>query len=312
MSGSPPFVVMYHHVRPQDSVIPNGIRPILLPDFEGQLDRLSESHDIVSPAEAVAGRSRRPSCVLTFDDGTRDHADVVLPVLRRRGITGVFFLLSGPWLTAELPTAQRVHLLLSSLDDVELWSKVREAALGLGLDEDALGTAEAAECVYHHEDSYERRRIKYAVNFALPKSAVDEMLGALIAEHVGDEASLVGEWFLSQDDARALHGAGMTIAAHGHSHTALARLSPDALEAEIRSCHETLSNVTGVAPEWFAPPFGGAGARVETLERLDRVLDALGYKGVFVIGDDPGPHAGARRLPRIARVDAAALFDRDP
>ena len=48
--------------------------------------------------------------LLTFDDGLRDHRDFVLPVLRERGLFGLFYVASGPAITGRILDVHKVHL----------------------------------------------------------------------------------------------------------------------------------------------------------------------------------------------------------
>ena len=50
MSNPLGLIVMYHYVRPDASPIPAGIRPLLVSEFETQLDWLTSKYDIV-PAD---------------------------------------------------------------------------------------------------------------------------------------------------------------------------------------------------------------------------------------------------------------------
>ncbi len=93
---------MYHYVRPDGEQVPGGIRPIRTSEFEDQLDWLCDQYDVLPADEFLERLSSRgshflkPPCLLTFDDGTKDHAEVVTPILQRRGLSGVFFVLTWP------------------------------------------------------------------------------------------------------------------------------------------------------------------------------------------------------------------------
>lgn len=283
------MALMYHYIRPRGQDIPRGIRPLLAEEFETQLDWLSDRFDILGGnelADLCAGRRTltRPFCLLTFDDGTRDHATVATPILARRGLSGFFFLLSGPWTDKRLPMAHRVHVVLSRLSDARLWEMLQETA-----GDASLGDEAEARRIYHYEDNLARQRIKYAINFALPAELVDTLLGQVIASEIGNEAALVNEWFVSPDQAREIAAAGMTIGAHGHSHTSLARLTPAAAEEEITRCHRTLAQTLGQAPRWYAYPFGGSGGNTSTLDHCEQFLQSLGYAGLCIVGQSKDP-----------------------
>jgi peptidoglycan/xylan/chitin deacetylase (PgdA/CDA1 family) len=358
------LAVMYHYIRPRGEPCPAGIRPLWTEEFEQQLDWLSEQYEILDSdhlAEVLAGtyRPSRPWCVLTFDDGTKDHATVATPILQRRGLSGFFFLLTGPWLDKRLPVAHRVHVLLSRVPAETLWQALLDAvrldatgdgalpspgtpgegrvrvqsqieslvqsdpsrrtltrpsadlSRSTGSGEETsdvshlLGPESEARRIYHYEDSLERMRIKYALNFALPEPFVDRLTGQLISQFVGDEANLAQEWFVTAAEARAMAAAGMVLGAHGRNHLAIGRLSPDAAEAKIRHCHATLADALGFSPQWYAYPFGGAGACDATLDRADVILQQLGYHSVFIYGQthDPWLNIAGAGFSRLDRFD---------
>ena len=93
MNQTAVLAVMYHYLRQRGEACPSGIRPMWVDEFEQQLDWMSERFEILDGAglEAVLQgeyRPRRPGCVLSFDDGTKDHAEVAAPILRGGGFPG--------------------------------------------------------------------------------------------------------------------------------------------------------------------------------------------------------------------------------
>ena len=211
MSKDPALIVMYHYVWPDHSPIPAGIRPLLLTEFETQLDWLGERYDIVGPEEFITRiadspeyvaatpasplgtandprrRRRRsyedtqtvakPACLLTFDDGTKDHAQIVTPLLAARALTGVFFVLSGPAEHGIMPTTHAIHWLLGG-DDERLWKIFRQYG------GDFLGDPADAQRIYHYETPL-RARIKYAANMALPAATTEQIVQSAVVAAAG-------------------------------------------------------------------------------------------------------------------------------
>src|SRR5688572_33190624 len=73
-------VMMYHYVRdPGDSAeAGSGISGMSVRDFESQLDELAQKHTFISWVDLRAAlQEQKPlpasPCLLTFDDGVRDH-----------------------------------------------------------------------------------------------------------------------------------------------------------------------------------------------------------------------------------------------
>ena len=106
--------VMYHYVRPVPGTLPN--YPYLaLADFERQLDRFDDTLGLVGREafERWVGGAAAPSgFLLTFDDGLRDRVDFVLPVLRRRGLFGLFYVPSAPLTDGVVLDVHKLHLAL--------------------------------------------------------------------------------------------------------------------------------------------------------------------------------------------------------
>ena len=84
------IVVTYHYARDGHSEIPGGITPILVDVLERQHDWLQSNFEIVSGPEFLKSYDhafedgKKSPCLITFDDGTRDHLETVLPILERR------------------------------------------------------------------------------------------------------------------------------------------------------------------------------------------------------------------------------------
>ena len=221
MSERLPLVVMYHYVWPDDKEVPGGIRPLLVSEFTRQLDWLGQRYKIVTPDTFLA-RYRtpveRPCCLLTFDDGTRDHAEVVAPLLVHAASVAFSSSLRGRR-HGLMPLTHLLHWLLGQ-DPQTVWNAFQDYArehLG-GLE--SLGAESEARRIYHYESPL-RARIKYAANMALP--AEHTQAGASGAgEGTGcTTRDLAAEWFAVAGATAAMHRAGMTLGMHGVSHRSL-------------------------------------------------------------------------------------------
>jgi peptidoglycan/xylan/chitin deacetylase (PgdA/CDA1 family) len=267
------LVMMYHYVRPDTAPIPAGIRPMLASEFERQLDLLAEHYTIAQPVHFLAwlnshepSANPKPPCLLTFDDGTRDHAEVVTPILVRRNLGGVFFILSGPAEERMMPLTHAIHWLLGQPDE-QTWEIFQRYARDKLHNPAALGDAAAASRIYHYEPPL-RARIKYAANMAMPQDATKEIVRRA-AEQAGlSLPDLARDWFVSADQIMDMHRTGMTIGLHGHSHSSLQTLGAEGICREIAHGSNYLAHVTGNPPTWWACPFGGTGASDQTLQAM--------------------------------------------
>jgi peptidoglycan/xylan/chitin deacetylase (PgdA/CDA1 family) len=99
---NPPLVpiLMYHQIRNLDATATDLDRTwtVSPAQFEGQMDHLvQKGYTTISLdrfAEFIRGGIPLPEkpVILTFDDGWIEHYRVVFPILKRRGMTGTFYI----------------------------------------------------------------------------------------------------------------------------------------------------------------------------------------------------------------------------
>jgi peptidoglycan/xylan/chitin deacetylase (PgdA/CDA1 family) len=306
MSDRLALVVMYHYVWPDEEPIPGGIRPLRASEFEEQLDWLAERYEIVGADEFLRSYrepSDRPPCLLTFDDGTRDQAEVAAPILARRGLSGVFFIATGPASGGPIPLTHALHWLLGQ-DERDVWEAFERYAVSELGGPASLGSEDVARSSYYYESPL-RARIKYAANMALPAHRTREVIERLVRAHGKTMRGLAEEWFASSDQLVEMARSGMTIGMHGVTHQSLQVMGPDGTRREIRECARFLRELLGAPPRWWACPFGGTGAPEETISTMYDELSALGVEAAVSTASslvNPSCHPWA-----LPRVDAAAL-----
>ena len=98
-------VVMYHYVREIKESLYPGIKGLEFEKFKTQLDHLQSKYQIIQAEDVISSclnGSPIPenSCLLTFDDGYKDHIKFVLPELSQEKFKALFFPLLKQFLTA--------------------------------------------------------------------------------------------------------------------------------------------------------------------------------------------------------------------
>jgi peptidoglycan/xylan/chitin deacetylase (PgdA/CDA1 family) len=262
-----PINVMYHYVRPAGAA--TGSVPLTPEAFERQLDLLTE---------AFGPRDFR----LTFDDGTRDHYDVVFPILRARGLTALFGVLSGPAAGEPMPNVHLVHYLLATVAPDEILCRLiqhfGEAQLG--------APADAAKT--YPRDAAARARTKFALNFHLSH---DDARGFLLEQAKNSGPSirrLTRDAYITAEQIQEMAEAGMQFAVHGHLHrplalpasrdrAALAARAAAYYDEEIEPCERWLADLLGFRPTEYIVPFGAAGTCSAARAALADVLRERGY-----------------------------------
>lgn len=295
---------MYHYVRDAGKTPFPGIKALSIADFERQLDLLAEGHDIIDYPRFLSWRAgewegKRPLALLTFDDGVVDHAETVLPILQRRGISGVFFL-CGLALreNPKLLAVHAIHFLLARLGGEALCAAVESALAERG--ETPPPSAPPEEGTYRY-DAGSDASIKRLLNYELPYDTVDAVLSHLVAQHLGDPAAFARELYLSAAMIRAMIAAGMTFGWHTQRHRILSRLTPLEQEAELLGGVAAIRSLTGQKCVPFSYPFGHRQTyNVCTLDLLRRE----GYAGAFTTTRAKVERTSAlHELPRMDTKD---------
>jgi peptidoglycan/xylan/chitin deacetylase (PgdA/CDA1 family) len=286
-------VVMYHYVRDLlRSRFPK-IKGMLTADFAAQVAALAERHEMATLETALryldgAYAPSRDLCLLTFDDGLREHYAEVTPILAERRIQGIFGLITECVELHRVALVHKNHFLMAALEFGDYERGFRDELARIAPDVDVAVDPAVAARTYRW-DTPEVAAFKYLLNFKLPERTKSQILDALFARHLGDEAQFARELYLSWDEAREMQAAGMLLGGHTHRHLALASLSDAEQRDDLATCTRLLKERLRPQDLWpFTYPYG---KRDSFNEHTVATLRALGYACGFAteVGDnEPG------------------------
>ncbi|HEX7244259.1 MAG TPA: polysaccharide deacetylase family protein [Solirubrobacterales bacterium] len=248
-----------------------------LEELDRRLRFLRRHAQVIAPEEMLGMEAapRGPHVLLTFDDGYREWATEVLPLLRAHGVRAAFFLATGfidepraPW-WYELPWMARS----AGVEELPAGGWLDEP-LRLDGDRDA-----AADALL---DAYKE----------LPGERCEAFL-EWVAEASGSgrcDAGVVREDWLTWDMARELRDAGMEIGGHTVDHPVLARLPAAAQREQISACARRIEAELGREMRMFAYPVGipdSFDEQTKAALREEGVQLAFGYHGGYARADRP-------------------------
>jgi peptidoglycan/xylan/chitin deacetylase (PgdA/CDA1 family) len=283
---------------------------MLLDDFRNQVKVLPDFFEMAtlnSACDFLAGsyRPRRDLCLMTFDDGLKEHYSEITPILADKGIQGVFFPITGCMQDHVVAPVHMNHFLLASLGCEQYRAAFVAELSQLGLSDLAHATMDNAVAQWTYPlDDCETARFKYFFNFLLPPLYRDAVVQKLFEEWIGEEAAFARDLYLSWAEAREMQQVGMMMGGHSHTHRPLARLDNAELELDLTSCWELMQANLDMQDCWpFSYPYGKADSFDE---RVIQKLRALGFycslcteKGLNVPGVD---------LFAIHRVDCKQIL----
>ncbi len=256
-------VVMYHYVRDLPHTRYPRLKGMLLDDFRQQVAQLSTQFEMASLESAVdflSGeyRPRRDLCLLTFDDGLKEHYRDVVPILTERHIRGVFFLITSALEEHKVAAVHMNHFLMAALKFEEFSSLFFRKAVELSADEFEVPIVDPEKAARTYAwDTPDVARFKYMLNFAMDADLRDRALRELFTTHISGEAAFAEELYVSWDEARQMQRAGMSMGGHTHMHLALSGLTPRDLVWDLETCARLLHEKLLAQAMWsFSYPFG--------------------------------------------------------
>jgi peptidoglycan/xylan/chitin deacetylase (PgdA/CDA1 family) len=262
--STPPtcLAVMYHYVRDRTTWPEDQIRGLSEKDFIQQIDDLLCTFEPIDwdawVQHQTAGKPLpQRSLLLTFDDGLADHVEAAEPLLRKRGLRGIFLVSGQPLEQRQLCSVHRIHLLLCRLGNdgfdhyVKTWLATHDPAADWASRVDR----ELACRVYHYEPE-SRAVLKFLVNVVLPPQMRNRMTAELFAEHVGSEPEWAARWYGTWQQWAALQEAGHTVGGHGFAHEPYLRLTAQQQLEDMQHIAGLLAEKLGPGPRPFSYPYG--------------------------------------------------------
>jgi peptidoglycan/xylan/chitin deacetylase (PgdA/CDA1 family) len=278
-------VVMYHYVRDLPHTPFPRLKAMLVDDFRHQVTELSSIYEMASVESALdfmtgEYRPRRDLCLLTFDDGLKEHFTQVTPILAEKRIRGIFFLITSCVEERKVAAVHMNHFLMAALDFDEYADTFFRKVVALSPDAFAPLNIDAGRAAQTYPwDTPEVARFKYLFNFGMDPDLRDRAVRDLFTTHISDEASFAQQLYVTWDEARGMQRAGMCIGGHTHQHKPLANLANRELMWDLETCHRLLQrNLTPQAVWSFSYPYG---KRDSFHIRAVRKLQQLGFRCAF-------------------------------
>ncbi len=223
------FILLYHGVRPKSDTTSPDIRIKHIPEkiFKKQLDILGTFFKIISLQDAVTALTThaplpRNTCVITFDDGYENNANVAAPLLIQKGMPATFFI-----------TTNFIDQTMS------LWVDRFENAYSKLFPNNPKGDAQL------------RQQFKKLTNEER-ENQLHELEVKAKTLHTNTHLHRAMTW----DQVRTLHKSGFEIGAHTKTHPILSRCSLQNASDEIIGSKNKIETELSSSCKHFAWPNG--------------------------------------------------------
>ena len=252
--------IMYHYVREYSEEFPQ-FKFLSIDDFRQQLDYFEFHFGFVSKddwlnciREKKVDEQLKGKVLLTFDDAMSCHYDYVYPELLKRGLWGIFYVPSQPYMNRELLDVHKIHLLTGRFEGKLLLDTLSDL---IGNDSLLFKDVETFKTRTYEGQQNEIgiSEFKRILNYYMDEERKTEVLN-LLCDRLGFFPEF-DDFYVSKDALNEMHKAGMIIGAHSSSHTLMSKLHKDTQEAELRESMSLVAEVTEVPCVTYCHPFGG-------------------------------------------------------
>jgi peptidoglycan/xylan/chitin deacetylase (PgdA/CDA1 family) len=215
--------------------------------FRRQIEYLKKHFEILSLSEAVEGMKnggiKRPTAVITFDDGYQNNFDVAFPILLKEKMPATIFLTTGLINTNDTVWHCRLNLAVSKTRRPNIEWNGFESDLST-LDLKAKASAAIQENL---------KGLPYPELMASMRNIILELDGDPDCPiEVGSPYRMLDTNAIAEMVASRL----IEFGAHTHQHTILSRLSAEEQLNEIRRSVDAIHEFTGGPCRCFAYPNG--------------------------------------------------------
>lgn len=240
-------ICMYHYTRDLKHSRYPEIKGLDYDLFEAQLKFFKENFNVVSMESVLAalknmggGCLSDNSILLTFDDGYIDNFTVALPLLKKYGMQGSFFIPGKTFTENVLLDVNKVHFILASCTDIkELVSDIYVLLDGARKNPCHANIPSNAELyaeygVANRFDSADVIFCKRILQTAIAEDLRNDFSSRLFEKYVGlPESNFARELYMNRDQIRCLRDSGMFVGLHGYDHYWLGNLNAEQMKTDV-------------------------------------------------------------------------------
>jgi len=217
---------MYHYVRPvKNSAYPK-LSALELVEFKKQIDYFCNNFNIIAGDDflnIISSKkiSKKPSFVLTFDDGFLDHYEYVFPYLKHKKVLAYFYPSTKSIKEKKTLDVHKIHFLLEKeqnrkkiikeIDNI-LFNKKKIKIIDLDTK-----SLELEKKGYDDKDTiFIKRLLQYFLPIKDREFVIDELFKTIVDE---DSFSLAKKIYMNADHIKEMVSENMIFGLHGHNHS---------------------------------------------------------------------------------------------
>ena len=233
------YIIMYHYVREvKKSIYPN-LKALELNNFISQINFFKKKFNVLDYSDFIEILNskkipKKPSILLTFDDGYLDHYKNVFPILSKKKISGVFYTPIITFKKNKVLDVNKIHFILEKENNRGKIINFIDVILRRYLKKNLIEMNLKKLNLFNRWDDEETTLIKRLLQDHLPEKVRLKILNKLF-ENVMDESEIEfsKKLYMSQKDMCEMSRNGMYFGIHGCNHKRLSRLNYNDQKFEI-------------------------------------------------------------------------------
>ena len=274
---------MYHYTRDlRNSRYPE-IKGLDRSLFEEQLVFFKNNYNVIKMEDVFNYFEKGENLpekplLLTFDDGYLDNYTVALPLLKKYGFQGSFFIPAKTFCENKMLDVNKVHFILATVqeggkienlvEDIKIMIDEYRNEYENIADNDTLYKELAIANRFDDKDTVFCKRV---LQNALPESVRNMISSRLFAKYVGvDENVFARELYLDREQIALMKNEGMFIGIHGYDHYWLGKLETEEMKTDIDRALVAMNDYIDVNKWVINYPYGSYN---------NEVIDYISSKG---------------------------------
>ena len=227
-------IIMYHYVRNlKNSKYPN-LKAFELSNFRKQIKYLNNKYNVLrldQLLQILKDRKipKKPSILLSFDDGYTDHLQVG-EYLSKYNLEGFFYIVGSACKAEKMMDVNKIHFIMEKEQDtykliklvLNYYKKFTGSELNLKLIKKIL----LKEKNYNYFDNFDVFFLKCLLRVGIKTKVRQKILNKLFKDIINDdEKSFAKKLYLNKKQIIEMKNCGMNFGIHGYEHMPLGYLN---------------------------------------------------------------------------------------
>jgi len=273
---------MYHYIRKINRSKYPEFKGLEIENFKIQLNYLESKFNIISAEDLIDFKTNNKSlpnksCILTFDDGYKDHFVNVFPELKKRKLKGLFFPPGEAIIKRKMLDVNKIQFILASTKDKnKLVKELNDLLIVYDINETDLDKLWKELSVPNRFDSKEVVYIKRVLQHTIPEKISNIISDILFKRFVtNDPYDFADKLYMSIEEIKTLINEGMYVGSQTMKHFWLNTLTKTEQDEEISNSIKFLESLGAPTQNWImCYPYGAYNA--DTLDLLYKKNCAFG------------------------------------